>query len=194
MGLGGGIVFSHPIPLSEGWVIFGIGFFIFLYLFFSQSAYKDIVRFFWPGKQDWERRTPYDEIATRGTDVDSWRTPENQKKDDYFMLHIAKKNGKERVVSEIQFMQGRYPAPAYPLKYAVTVSNKRGIYEDWNGHELFEKTFGEGILIKFDRPIKVHHFFVSIKEPRPGYYWGIDEIRIQEVRLFGRLWKHTIQS
>ena len=92
-------------------------------------------------------------------------------------------------------MQGRYPAGAYPIRYAVTIEGAGGIYEDWNEREFSENSFdGQGIVIKFAHPIKVRLFIIKIIEPRPNTYWGVDEIRVREIRLFGRFWRTNIKN
>ena len=156
----------------------------------------------WPTKEVWERISSEDSIAVTGRGVDRWRTSGNQKKGDVFMLKIVKprtkftvwlrnigfrfnKNwdiGQERIIDRIQFMQSPYSAIAFPVRYAVSISNERGLYKDWMRRE-FSAEITTGILIEFPHPIKINHFTITIIEPASNVYWGIGRIDIREVRL-----------
>jgi hypothetical protein len=165
---------------------------------FAWLITKTLYRAIWPGKDNWERNfdNEYPVRAKEVSFIDNWESKETQKVDDTFWLFINKPRrcffGEDRVIDRIQFINGRHGVEATPLKYLITISGQRGIYEDWFRREFSEKQFGDGIQVEFQHPLKVHDFYVAIVEPRSNKHWGFDEIRIREIMFVGKLGRHTI--
>jgi hypothetical protein len=181
---------------------------------------RQMYRWWWPGKESWKGYL-LNALPRKGKESDNWKFDRPQQVRDYFLLDIQKapndfvnstlkviakivnkvkpwcikpwEIGKARVIDRIQFMQGDYPPDAYPKKYAVTLQGLHGILPDWERREQIEKSFGENIIIELKRPEKILMIVVEIIEPRLNQFWAVGEIRIREVRLFGKFWKVKIK-
>lgn len=175
-----------------------------------------LAKIIWPDKSKWVGCVLDSIEPFEGEEATKWITYRPQQIGDSFILDIQKKPnkaiqtllkvaakifkniwywnyGKARVIDQIQFMRGDYSAAAYPIRWATTIQRQEGILPDWERREQTASSFGENILIKLDRPEKVTHIAIEILEPRPNQHWAVGEIKIREVRLFGKYWRVNIK-
>lgn len=154
---------------------------------------RQMYRYLWPGMQSWQLESSYLETNISKSFKGEWNSVHPQKKGDEFGLTIRKKKGHARLIDHIRFMQGKFRYN-YPLEWAITLSDEKGIITECD----MEK--GTGFVeLTLDKPRLVSRIAVVIVEPRtssdvpPADFWAFDEIKIREVRLFGRWWRKEIQ-
>jgi len=107
---------------------------------------------------------------------------------DYYQLHIHK----PRVIKRVEAISMGY---RYPLKYKLQI--KETDSRDWQ--EVGE--YDGPIDVSFDKPRKLVAVQFIITEPRlepktvisKSPAWSIYDIRLTEVRLFGKFWKRVIE-
>jgi hypothetical protein len=97
--------------------------------------------------------------------------------------------GRGRVIDQIKFMRGYYSAMAYPIKWAVLIHGQNAILPDWEWREQTDSNPGHNIIINLEHPAKVTLIAIQILEPRMNEHWAVGDIKIREVRLFGKFWK-----
>lgn len=155
----------------------------------------------WPGRKGWgaecippesprerdsERTKP--NRAWQGSPAERWCLMRKMRNGDYYQLHI----GKPRVISRIHF--DTQDLMRCPLKYKLQIKERDG--QDWEDIGEYECP----IDIPFDKPRKLVAIQIIITEPRleplnvygQSPAWSIYDIRLTEVRLFGKWWKKVI--
>lgn len=146
----------------------------------------------WPNLQSWVATLNDSPIPIRGKEAISWRTEKLQEVGGSFVLDIRKVKGKARLIDRIRFTQSGYSASEIPEQVAVTIQGENAIYLEYD-RRLIDLEFGHNIDITFQSPLKVKAIALEITKPRTNTYWAVGDIRIREVRLFGRLWKVDIR-
>jgi len=153
---------------------------------------RQVFKWLWPNRDKWVGVLLNSPVPLKGNKTTDWRTDRPQQIGDSFVLDIRKSSGKGRVIDRIWFMKGSYSAAAHPKRWAVTLQGENTILPNWNRQEQRDLEFGHNILINLQNPAKITFIAVEILEPRLGEHWAVGDIRIREIRLFGKFWKVNI--
>ncbi len=148
----------------------------------------------WPHREGWSGDCPMnnpnfgDPVKAWLGEGQRWSQMREMRKDDYFSLNIRK----PRFISKIHLENKGYPC--YPLKYKLE-------YRANKNHEWKEIGQYDGLDIRLKPSLKLSELKFTIIEPRlepksekEGWSpaWSIYDIRLTEVRLFGRWWERPI--
>jgi len=148
----------------------------------------------WVGRKEWTIDSSYKQSESIGDDfAGKWISNDAQKKEADIVINISKeRNTKGRLISNIRFVQGTQCRWAYPLKWAITLTDKNDtVIPEWDTVEKSEESFGKGIEITLSKPQLVRNIAISIIEPKPygenspthARYWAFNDIVITEVRI-----------
>lgn len=171
-----------------------------------------ISRLLWPDRTHWRADLLNSTDYLEGKEATKWRTHRQQETGDTFVLDIRKSPnkiiyyilkatskvfkkirywdyGKARVIDKVVFMHGK-DSPDYPKKWRVILNGASGILKEW---EQECSGLRHNISFTIDTPEPVYLIVVEIIEPRPNYHWSVSDIKIREVRLFGKYWRMNIK-
>jgi len=155
----------------------------------------------WPGREGWGAECIPPEFqqqsvdkrlapnrAWQGSPAERWAQMREMRNGDYYQLHIHK----PRLISRIELVSQGY---RYPKKYKLQI--KESDIKHWQDVGEFKGP----IDISFDKPTELIAMQFTITEPMlelKNVYgqspsWSIYDIRLTEVRLFGKFWKRVIE-
>lgn len=166
----------------------------------------------WPNRSSWRADLLNATDYLEGKEATKWRTDRQQQAGDSFVLDIRKRPnkaiyiilkaasmifkrirywnyGKVRLIDKVIFMHGK-DALDYPKKWKVILSGASGILQEWEQNDSGPR---HNISFPINPPELVDFIVVEIIEPRPRHHWSVSDIRIREVRLFGKYWKVDIK-
>jgi hypothetical protein len=192
LGFGGGIVFSHPISLPIGYLLFSIGGITLICLLIAELSNK-----LWPSKLNWEYRFEQGERVFRqwynvfqfGESHVNWDSNIPQNNSMTYTLDIKK----NRVISEFNFWNGS--KNNFPEKWNVTFYNSHHHIMSPFKNKLKLGLSGNGIIMaKLETPVKTQFIQVDILEANPHFRWEIEDIFLVENRFLGKYWKKVIEK
>ena len=137
----------------------------------------------WGGCESWRGYLLGAKEPLRGKDAIRWNTKIPQQAGQSFLLDIRKKGMKGRKLRRITFMQGRDYALDYPKVWKLMLEGEHGIIPEYTELEQRETRIGSGIEIEINPPQKIMFIAIRIVEPRNGFVWAIENIKLQEVRI-----------
>lgn len=143
----------------------------------------------WPSRGGWSADCPKDNdncldpnIAWKEQPNIRWCQMREQRKDDFYSLHIKK----PRLISKIE---ARTEDTRYPLKYRLEI--KRNDDSEWEDLGEYQRN----ISVSLKEAIKLVKLKFTITEPNPKSGWCIYDILLTEIRLrlFGWKWEKVIR-
>jgi hypothetical protein len=148
----------------------------------------------WPKREGWsadcnEKRDAIDpNDAWKGGSATKWSHQKPQLVGDYFILDIFK----SRVINRITLTT---EGPRHPLEYMLSVKSKRT--ENWDDLGKYNT-----LDVKLPKSKKIVAIKWTITSPNTERWpdnnrliaWAIFDIRLTEVRLFGRWWHKIIEE
>ena len=150
-------------------------------------------KWLWSGRSKWVADCPRDnetyfppDIAWNKSLGARWTQARQQRVGDYFSLDLHK----SRTISKIELVNDNL---GRPIKYKLIIKNNKGKSENVG-------EFEEPIDISLNPPRKIRAFRIEITVPKlepkdiHGWSpaWSIYDVRLTEVRLFGKWWHKVI--
>lgn len=151
------------------------------------GGWRLMYKWLWLNREKWSASLLDSPIPLKGKETTNWRTDRPIQIRDTFVLDIRKPNGKGRIIDKIEFRRGAYSSAEHPKQVKVTVEPGNVVYDELDVQP------GHNVVVNFGQPKKVTFIAVEVTDIYPNRHWAVGDIKLREIRLFGKFWTVNIE-